>query len=237
LVYHYKGFLKFIQAVAKSKEKIVIDIEKDYKNKIQVMMDVNTSKLKSPVILIDPTYKQRNVAAALSEETFEKFQKVCKAFLRNPSVKFFKLQEIDFEKLKANAREKVFESILLEAKTNRQPGDIAGSKLLKFHRHLSEEIKKYFEIKNKIFDYNDGKTAKYFFAVKSKGEILIKGPNINDELNVARFKKKHKKVFIKKGKVYSKKKIDFRIKEFIEKWKVKNKKRINKMSVIELKVV
>ena len=33
LVYYYKGFMKFIKAMEKAKEKIVIDIEKDYKNK------------------------------------------------------------------------------------------------------------------------------------------------------------------------------------------------------------
>ena len=47
-------------------------------------MDLNSSKLNSPIIPIDPTYKQRNVLAALSKETFEMFQKSCKEFLENP---------------------------------------------------------------------------------------------------------------------------------------------------------
>ncbi|MCK4647497.1 nucleotidyltransferase domain-containing protein, partial [Candidatus Pacearchaeota archaeon] len=89
LVYYYGSFLKFVQAMIKSKDKIIIDIEKDYKNKYQIMMDINSSKLKSPIILIDPTYKQRNAAAALSDETFGNFQKVCRNFLKNPSIKAF----------------------------------------------------------------------------------------------------------------------------------------------------
>jgi len=75
LVYHYGGFLKFIRAMIKIGEKEIIDIEKLHKNKQAIMMDLNSSKLLAPIILIDPTYKQRNVLAALSDETFEKFKK------------------------------------------------------------------------------------------------------------------------------------------------------------------
>ncbi len=73
LVYHYGSFLKFIRAMSKIKDKKVIDIEKHYTNKNQVLMDINASKLYSPVILIDPSYKQLNVLAAVYEETFKKF--------------------------------------------------------------------------------------------------------------------------------------------------------------------
>ena len=119
LIYYYGGFLKFIQAMTKTKEKIIIDIEKNYRNKSQIMMDVNSSKLKSPIILIDPTYKQRNAAAALSEEVFKNFQKVCRNFLKNPSIKAFEPKKIDFEKIKKDAQKKELESILLEAKIGR----------------------------------------------------------------------------------------------------------------------
>jgi tRNA nucleotidyltransferase (CCA-adding enzyme) len=197
-------------------------------------MDLNSSKLISPIILIDPTYKQRNVAAALSEDTFKNFQKICRKFLKNPSTKAFEYKKIDFDKIRKNAQKKGFESLFLEAKTNRQAGDIAGSKLLKFYRHLNEEIKRFFEVKNKEFDYGDKNSAKYFFAVKSKKEILIAGPITKDKKNVAKFKKKHKKVFMKNGKVYSKDKIDFEIKEFIKKWKLKNRKKMTDMGVVGL---
>ena len=236
LVYHYGSFLKFIREMAKSKDKVIIDTEKHYRNKPQVMMDVNTSKLKSPVILIDPTYKQRNVAAALSEETFEKFQKVCKDFLKNPSINFFKLQEIDFEKIKANAKKKGFEFLSLEIKTNRQSGDIAGSKLLKFHKHLLGEIEKFFEIRNNGFNYSEGKLAKSFFVVKNLGEILYDGPMITDINNVKKFKKEHPRAFIKNHRVYAKEKINFDIQGFVRKWKLKNKRRMKEMGIVDLKI-
>ncbi len=237
LVYYYKSFLKFIRAMSKIENKTVIDIEKLHKNKSYVLMDLNSSKLISPIILIDPTYKQRNAAAALSEDTFKDFQKVCKKFLRNPSINFFELKKIDFEKLKINAKRKGFGYVLLEAKTNRQAGDIAGSKLLKFYKHLNEEIKRFFEIKNREFDYNETKTAKYFFAIKSRGEILIIGPSTKDKKNVSKFKKKHKKIFVKKGRIYSKEKINFEIKEFIKKWELKNNRRMKEMGIVSLEIL
>jgi len=236
LVYYYKGFLKFIKAISKIKDKEVIDIEKHYKNKQTVLMDVNSSKLKSPIILIDPTYKQRNALAALSEETLEKFKKVCKKFLKNPSIKAFEIEKINLEKIKKQAEKNKFEFILLETKTNKQKGDVAGSKLLKFYKHLESEIEKFFEIKNKGFNYNGKKSARYFFVIKTKKEILIEGPIIKDKKNIKMFKKKHKHTFEKKSRIYAREKINFNIKKFIDKWKIKNKRKIKEMSIRGLNI-
>ncbi len=260
LIYHYKSFLGFIKAITKDskkenkkydkiwtkeyeeeylrmKKKIVIDLERHHKNKAMILFDLNSSKLQSPIILIDPTHKQRNVLAALSEETFEKFQKVCKKFLKNPNLKFFELKKIDFEKIKENSKKRKLDFILIKTKTNKQKGDIAGSKLLKFHKYLSREIVNSFYIKNNGFEYNDNKSALQFFVVKNKKEILFKGPKIKDKKNIKSFKKKHKKTFIKSGRIYSKEKINFNIKKFLKNWKNKNKKTIKEMSINELKII
>lgn len=237
LAFYYGGFLKFIKATSKNKdEKIIIDIEKQFKNKKQVMIDLNNSKLQSPIILIDPTDKNRNALAALSEETFEKFKKIAGDFLKNPKQESFEERKTDLEKIKKDAEKKKCEFILLEAITNKQEGDIAGSKLLKFYEHLSEEIKKSFEIKNKGFNYNGKTAARYFFVVKSIGGFVVRGPEIKDKKNMEAFKKKHKDYFTKKGRIYSKKIIDFSAKSFIEKWIEKNSRKIKEMSLTELKI-
>ncbi len=237
LVYHYKGFSKLLKEIVKSKDKIIIDTEKHYKNKRIILMDLNSSKLISPIILIDPTHKQRNALAALSNETFEKFKKSAKQFLKNPTTKFFEIQKTDLEKIKTQAQKNKFEFILIESKTNKQEGDVAGSKLLKFYKHLTIEIEKYFEIKNKGFNYNHKQSARYFFTVKKKKEILFNGPDIKDKSNIKKFKSQHKKTFIKNKKIYAKEKIDFTINEFIKKYKTKNKKIIKEMYVRGLKVL
>ena len=237
IIYHYGSFLKFIKSIEKINVKAVIDIEKHFKNKQEVLMNLNSSKLQSPIVLIDPTYKQRNALAALSEETFEKFKKSCKKFLKNPKINSFELKKIDLEKIKKNAIKKKFKFVLIQIKTNKQKGDIAGGKLLKFYNHLNEEIKNFFEIKNKGFEYNNEKKAMVFFVVKGKKEILFRGPRVKDKKNTTRFRKKHKNVFIKKSRVYSKEKINFNIEKFLKRWKDKNKKKMNEMTIKELKIV
>ena len=94
LIQYYGGFLKFIKEISKSKEdKIFIDAEKHYSNKKQILMDMNSSKLESPIILVDPTFRQRNALATLSYWTFKKFREACREFIEKPDIKFFKLEE------------------------------------------------------------------------------------------------------------------------------------------------
>ncbi len=239
LVYHYGGFLKFVKAMTKInvKEKTVIDVGKKFKNKNEVLMDINSAKLQSPIVLVDPTYRQRNALAALSTETLKKFQKACKSFLKNPNIRFFEKKDIDFERMKKESKKRGFDFVLVKAKTEKQPGDIAGSKLLKFHNYLSKEIEKYFYIKGKEFSYQKGSLAIYAFSAKSRKEIIHKGPSVNDKNNVQKFKKRHKNVFVKSQRVYSKEKVKSDVKEFVSDWKRKNKDRLKEMHIIGLEVV
>lgn len=232
LVYHYGSFLKLIKAMTKANdEKIIIDIEKHYKNKSQILMDINTAKLISPIILIDPTYKQRNVLAALSKQTFEKFKTASKQFLKNPSIKAFEIKKPDLEKIKAKALKTKSELTLIQCKTNKQEGNMAGSKLKKFYNYFSKEIEKLFNIKDQGFDYNGKKSALYYFVVKPKKEILSQGPNLKDIQNIKKFKKRHKKTFEKNQRSYSREKVKISLKEFVNNWKSKNKKIMKEMSV------
>ncbi len=235
LVYYYKGFMKFIKAMSKvGKEKYIIDIEKQFKNKKNVLMDLNSSKLNSPIILIDPTYKQRNALAALSQDTFEKFRKICKEFIKNPSIKYFEVKKIDIEKVKRDSLKKRREFVLIEVKTDKPEGDVAGSKLLKFYNYLRKEISLFFIIKNKGFNYNGKKSARYFFVAERKKEIIYPGPFIDDEKNSQNFKKEHKNVYEKKDRFYAREKINFGLKEFIDKWKIKNRRIISEMYINNL---
>ncbi|MDO8622823.1 MAG: nucleotidyltransferase domain-containing protein, partial [archaeon] len=260
LICYYKSFPRFLAEITKEnkkqikehknlwskeyenhwkdiKNKIVIDIEKQYKNRELVLMDLNSSKLESPIIVIDPTFKERNAAAALSYETFEKFKKACREFMKNPSEKFFEAKKIDFEKARIEAGKKKQEFIILEIETDRQEGDIAGSKLLKFFNHLKKETGKSFEIKNSGFEYNNEKKAKCFISAARKKEIIFNGPYLKQKENVIKFKKEHKTTFVKKDRIFAREKIIYSIKGFILQWKNKNSVRINEMSVINLRIL
>lgn len=237
LICYYKSFRKFLREITKIKSPEVIDIEKHYKTKKEALMNLNESKIESPIILIDPTFKQRNALAALSDETFEKFQKTAKKFLENPSEDYFKPEKINTEEIKTKAKKSKKDFIVFETNTNKQEGAIAGSKLLKFHKFISEVLKRYFEVYEKGFEYSEGKTALNYFIVKPKKELIFNGPFIEDKKNAEKFLKKHKKVFKKNNRYYAKEKFEKNIKEFIEKFKKENKKFMEDMCITDLKII
>lgn len=237
LVYYYKGFLPLIKTIANHKKgQILIDIEKLHKQKHKIWLDLNESKLKSPIVLIDPTYKQRNTLAGLSNETFTKFREACIGFLKNPNLDWFKSKTLEIEKLKDKAKKQGNEFLLLDAKTSKEEGAIAGSKLLKFFNHLESELQSRFEIKEKGFEYEGKKSARAFFIVKKRKERIIPGPLAKDTPNVKKFKKAHKTTIIKSGKVYAKEKIKENAIDFLRNWRNQNSKKIDEMYIKDLRV-
>jgi len=225
LVSHYGSFLAFIRAIAKAKNQIVLDPGKHYKSKGEILLNLNEAKLQSPVVFVDPTFKERNALAALSKETFLRFQKACIAYLKNPGMKFFKQEKIN---------ERNF-NIILEAETNRQEGDIAGSKLLKFFNFLARDAENYFLISRKDFEYN--KKARYYLKLRIKKERIFEGPETRKLQNILAFKNKHKNVFIKKGRAYAHEKIQFDFPEYLSIFKKKNKEVMKDMGITKIKII
>ncbi len=212
LVIYFKGFKRFLKQIQKIR---VIDIEKKFKNENQIKTEVNQSKLQSPIILIDPVYKFRNVCAGLSKETFNRFLKTAKAYLKNPSEKFFVKKELDFENLMRIAKNKKAELISLKLKTDRREGDVAATKMKKFFKYLINQFeKKQQKIIRQEFYYRKGQEAEGHLIIKEKPEIEIKGPELKNKHAVQNFKRVRKKIF-KKGKfAWAKEKIS--IKEILE---------------------
>jgi tRNA nucleotidyltransferase (CCA-adding enzyme) len=229
LIAHYGSFEKFLQQVVKTNnnEKIIIDNLNYYKNK-NILQELNESKLNSPIILIDPTYKQRNALAGLSDETFYKFKEVCKKFLKNPSSEFFIPKEIGIE-LNKKYKDKLK---VIKIRTKSQQGDIAGTKSKKFFDFFKYRVKKEFKIKLAEFDYNETRNiAAGYFVLDKKQDELVRGPFIFDKKNVARFKKIHKKTITKKGSLYVKVKHNLSFESWFKLFLNKEKKIIKQMNV------
>jgi tRNA nucleotidyltransferase (CCA-adding enzyme) len=223
LTIYFGSFLKFLRGI--QKERIVIDPKNHYKNKKDILNNLNEAKLQSPIIFIDPTYKRRNALAALSNETFEKFKKRGKEFLKNPSGKFFEKDRIikkDF-------------NLILKVKTSKQRGDVAGSKLFKFYNLVSRWLDMYFDIKKKRFFYNNKKEGRFYFNVDKK-ERVLEGPLLKEEKHVKKFKRKHKNTLTKKGRVYAREK-PVSVKKFLKLFRKKNRKKIKEMDITSLRKV
>ncbi len=190
LTIYYGSFEKLISNSKKWKEELVIDIEKHYDG-------LNESK-KSPLIVIDPVQNNRNAAAALSLEKFNKFIEIAKEFKRNPSEKFFVLNKINDEDLRG--------ALILEAKALKGKKDIIGSKLLKALDFIAKRLKEEgYEIED--YDWEWSEKIKFWYFVK-ENELSEKyrhyGPPIKEEKHLEEFRRKYKKYKLLRddGRVY-----------------------------------
>ncbi|MBI2546727.1 CCA tRNA nucleotidyltransferase [Candidatus Woesearchaeota archaeon] len=204
LVIYYDGFLKLARAAAKWKDKEVIDAARHYRNKNEIMFELNKAKLVSPLIVIDPVQKDRNAAASISKEKFEQFKAACKAFLARQSAELFEVKEFDRNELEKRKGKNIL--VLVKATAESGKRDIVGSRLLKVFEFLGGQIvKNDFKIIEKGWDWN--KEAIFWFIVDSK-ELetyrVHEGPLLKSKVHVERFKTAHEETFVKGNRIYAK---------------------------------
>ena len=235
LIIYYKSFEKMLKELLKVEEKVIIDPAKHYKKKEEILRELNGGKLKSPVVFIDPTFKERNVLGALSVETFEKFKEAGRKYLKNKNEKFFKKEEINYEKLKEKLKERE-EFVKIRLTTNKQEGDIAGSKLLKGFNYVKNSLGKYFDVLNSGFEYKSGNNGEGWIIVKPKNEIIIRGPPISMKKHAEKFKKMHKNFYEEEGTLYSEFEMLQTARQFLKEFSKKNKKQLTEMDIINVEV-
>lgn len=238
LIIYYKSFLKMIRELSKVKigERVVIDIEKFYKRKNDVFFEMNENKLHGPIILVDPTNKDRNALASLSQDTFKKFQSAALDFLKNPSDQHFVVKKIDEKNLSLNAKKKGAELLKLEISTNKQSGDIAGTKLKKFFKFLTREIGNYFKVIGSEFYYLQGKSANCYLTVKSRKEVIRIGPPLHLKKFVRKFKAEHRDTYEKNKYIHARMPIKFSSSKYLDVWIKENKKLLKEMSITNIKI-
>ncbi|MBS3066240.1 nucleotidyltransferase domain-containing protein [Candidatus Pacearchaeota archaeon] len=237
LIIYFKSFKKMIEDLSKTENKVVIDMSKHYKTKEELIKEMNPSKMKSPIILIDPTFKKRNASGALSYETFNNFKIASQGFIKHPGEHFFDYNKSKGDELKEIAKRLEITYSVFEIKTRKQEGDIAGSKLLKFSKVLTRNISKYYTIIGHNFDYEGGKTAKVYYVIQKKKEIIIIGPSIHMKNAVEGFKKKHPIWYTEEGRIKSAKSTDITLKDFLKQFKKTHKKIMREMSIKKIKLV
>ncbi|MBI2654569.1 CCA tRNA nucleotidyltransferase [Candidatus Woesearchaeota archaeon] len=237
LTVYYGSFLNLIKNAAKWQDKFVIDVNRYYRGK-DIFKLVNTSKLVSPLIVIDPVQKDRNAAAALSIEKFEVFKKAARGFLRHPSKEFFVKKDIlqEFLKQKSNNKKIIVKATPLTGKI-----DVVGGKLLKIYEFLNEEFKKHnFKIINSNWEWNKKDDASFYFLFDKKPlpkTTEIEGPPIKIKQHADNFRKRHKRTFIKNNKVYATEKRKFILPEQLSKNLIKNKSIKERCKSIKIEIL
>lgn len=198
LIIYYRSFYNLMKAASKFKNPEIIDPKNHYKNKASVLRLLNESKTKSPLILIDPVQKDRNITAVLSVNNFNKFIKLAKSYLKNKSNKFFIKKETNILKLK--------NYILIEIVPINKNRNVLGGKLTRSLEYIKDYLNREgFIVKN--YDWKWNSKVYFWFRLKNENLPLKKkhfGPKIRDEINIKKFKEKWKnhKFSIEKGKIY-----------------------------------
>lgn len=208
LVIYYCGFLGFLKAALKWKDKQVIDIKKYHRN---AFMFLNKSKLNSPIIVIDPVDKTRNAAAALSYEKVIRLKELAKKFLKKQSKGFFKEEKITEEKLIQMSKGKKMIIIDIAALLGKE--DVVGAKIMKSYLFILKRLNESgFDVLDSGWDWNKAKKAIIWLIFDKDNLDKFKehpGPGIKSKEHFARFRKQHKNVFWKKDRLYAKVKREF----------------------------
>ena len=196
LIVKYGTFRKLAAAASRWKS-VFIDIKKFYSSREAK----EQQKRLGVFVVIDPTDKNRNVAAAVSEKNFKKFISLCRSFVKKPDKKFFLYAPKSFEqKLKAASRGKKL--FLLSMPRPDVVDDVLWGQIHKLTKQLKDHLKD-FEPSSILAD--DSRHVVRIAIILKKDHLpkkmLIQGPPLSMEKNVSDFRKSHGKArFTKKNK-------------------------------------
>ena len=112
LILKYGNFENFINNAISWKNGEVIDIEKYYKHESDAR-----KKFGSHLIVVDPTDKNRNVAAALSVDQYSRLIAAARQFLKKPSKNFFfgkKFKKWEIKKVKDFLKKKELVAVKMQ---------------------------------------------------------------------------------------------------------------------------
>jgi tRNA nucleotidyltransferase (CCA-adding enzyme) len=189
LTIYYGSFIKTIESISKWKNKTEIDLEKH-----KTFLDI--SKTQGPLTLVDPIQKDRNAAAALGEECYNKIIIISKKFLKNPSIDFFKIKNFDLNKTKKEY------NIVIKIIPNDGKTDIIGAKIIKVLEYIKKKLK-LFEITKYGWFWDKNNECYIYFKTNKKTiepEFIQEGPSKEMKEHVIKFKQKYKKAHLKDNK-------------------------------------
>ncbi len=204
LAIHYGSFVNVLKAAAKWREKAVIDTEKHYQSR-NPLLELNKSKTGSPMIIIDPVQPSRNVTAALSREAFTAFRETASKFLKKPSEEFFKKKTISKKEL-IKSKGKKTRLLILEIAPEKNKKDVMGTALLGKYEMLREALLgNKFLVEKSSWQWEGGKALLWFLiSTKYPGKYEKReGPRVSDKTNSERFRQKHKRAFVSRGRLFA----------------------------------
>jgi len=152
LIIKYGSFEKLVKDASKWRAGKIITFGKI--DKISI-----SKKFKTPLIVIDPVDKNRNVSAAVSVENFYKFVRYCKDFDRNSKKEFFfpiKTKPYSVDETRKEIQKRGTRWYIIKFKKPKVLEDVLYPQLRRCLRSIEKELEKNgFKVMNRYFWCND----------------------------------------------------------------------------------
>lgn len=197
LVIQYKGFAEVLKAARKWEAGEIIDMSNSHKK--SEYESLRKQFADQVLILVDPTDKNRNTAAALSARNFFKMKKLAEEFLSKPSSEIFfgrKFDPITEQELNEYQMRRRTELLVVKFLPPKGVDDVVWPQMRKFAERLQgilEESKYEFKVMGKDV-FTDGS---YVAAVLLEMEVS-KLPTVQKRVGPSVFDKDDAKRFLEK---------------------------------------
>lgn len=204
LTIQYGKFLNVLKDVAKMKAGEIVDIEKAYSKKD--FMAIRKKFWNQVLVLIDPTDRNRNAAAAISAKSFFTLKKAAQEFLDNPMPELFferRANGITEHELITRLMNRRTEIILIKFLPPKVVPDILWPQMRRFAERMQsilEEVKYEFKVLRKDVYTNEKEVAVVLLEMEvSKLPSVQKriGPSVFDAKDAENFVKKYKEQAIR----------------------------------------
>ena len=171
--------------------------------KWSVPMKLEDVDMEGALVMSDPVDPNRNVAAAVSEETLKKFIRAAKEFLKEPSEKFFfraETPEVGFGKM-----DNLF---VVELEHDKATEDIVASQERCLMLGVVEKLNEYgFRVER--YERFPGAFALLMHAIEVPAEYVHNGPPLTLKENAEKFREKWPKAYEEDGRLKVKAKRQF----------------------------
>jgi len=177
-------------------------------SKIQVNQVIGNAskKFDTPIVIMDPIDSNRNLAAAISAENIGKFVLICRAFMKKPTISFFKT------KLRTISKKNLDNVIVIKFNFKPRSPDIIWGQIKRAANALSVqmEIEGFKVLRNSAYTNEKNETSLLFKlqSIEIEDEQVKEGPDFFNELDSSKFiTKNYKKTNLiwigNKGKILS----------------------------------
>lgn len=201
---HYGGFRNVLEAAAAWPAKTVLDPESRLDNPLT---QLNDAKVFAPLVIVDPVQQDRNSAAAVTKQAYDRLRTAAKAYLSaslDEQARFFTVTPFSYKEF-CTAHPGT-QAIIVTLTPLRGKKDVVGAKCLKVHEHILRGLlDSDFTIVASAWDFTTKRaTLAYALpATKLSAEMMIVGPPVHKTKDAARFAAMHKSTYSKDGRLHA----------------------------------